>query len=125
MWFLAHFNNPATWIFVVWNSIIHTLMYAYYAGTIQGINLGPVKWLMTFLQILQLFFGTATSFWYPLNIASYRADPKMMAGFAVSTVYTGALFVLFADFFIKSYLVAGKKKAAADAKKAAETKKSK
>jgi hypothetical protein len=109
MWILAQYNNPAAWIFVVWNSIIHTLMYAYYACAIQGINLAAVKWLMTFLQIMQLFFGTATSFWYPLNLKWYRDDFKMMAGFAVSTFYTAALFVLFSDFFIKSYILGSKK----------------
>jgi hypothetical protein len=121
MWILTRYENPATWIFVSWNSIIHTLMYAYYAGTIQGINLGPVKWLMTFLQILQLFFGTALSVWYPLNAPSYKVKPEHNIGWVVSTVYTGMLVVLFTDFFLKSYLGGSKKKAAGGA----ETKKTK
>lgn len=116
------------WIFVAWNSIIHTLMYAYYAGTIQGINLGPVKWLMTFLQILQLFFGTALSMWYPINASSYKIGAPLSAqqniGWYFSTFYTGALVVLFTDFFLKSYL-GGKRKSPASKPAAADTKKTK
>ena len=64
-------------------------MYAYYAGTIQGVSLNAVKWLMTFLQICQLFFGTLTSFWYPLKQPNYAQNQILMAGFYVSTLYTG------------------------------------
>lgn len=80
-------------------------MYLYYAASIQGVQLSAVKWLMTFLQIVQLIFGTAISFWNPLNQADFAGSPHRMAGFFVSTFYTGSLIVLFVKFFIESYLV--------------------
>jgi hypothetical protein len=112
-----------------WNSIIHTLMYAYYAGTIQGINLGPVKWLMTFLQIFSSSLAPrsacgirSTRRQLQDRRASQRRSTTLVG--TVSTFYTGALVVLFTDFFLKSYL-GGKRKSPASKPAAADTKKTK
>jgi hypothetical protein len=108
MWILWRYRNPASWIFVVFNSFIHTLMYGYYAASIRGVKgLGAIKWLMTFLQILQLFIGTAISFWYPIYQDSFRESWTLMAGFCISTFYTGSLIVLFVEFFISRFEVDG------------------
>lgn len=106
MWILWRYQNPACWIFVIWNSFIHTIMYAYYAATIRGMRLDSIKWLVTFLQILQLIFGTALSFWYPINQPIFTNSPVLMTGFYVSTFYTGSLVFLFLHFFITSYVLA-------------------
>ena len=91
-------------------------MYAYYAGTIQGLSLGAVKWLMTFLQICQLVFGTATSFWYPMYQRGYRENELYMAGFYLSTFYTGSLVLLFSNFFYRAYIAPSKRPSSAAAK---------
>ena len=80
-------------------------MYLYYAASIQGVQLSAIKWLMTFLQIIQLVFGTALSFWYPLNQPDFAGSYQRMTGFYFSTFYTGSLFVLFVKFFVESYVV--------------------
>lgn len=105
MWFLYRYANPASWIFVVFNSFIHTLMYLYYAAAIRGMQLNAVKWLMTFLQIVQLVFGTALSFYYPFIQPDFRNSPMLMSGLYFSTFYTGSLIVLFVQFFFQRFVL--------------------
>ena len=45
-------QSTAIWIFVVFNSVIHTLMYFYYAMTTIGIQPPPVQYLITSTQFI-------------------------------------------------------------------------
>jgi hypothetical protein len=109
LWVLVRYENAEIWIFIVFNSFIHTLMYTYYAASVRGVNLTLVKWMMTLLQILQLFIGgTIISVWHPMNQPSYRADWQQMGSYLFSQAYIAALLVMFIQFFIETYLAKGK-----------------
>lgn len=71
MWMLISTRVFSAWVFVVFNSFIHTLMYTYYTLTCLGYQ---PRWkrLMTFLQIAQFCVGL------PLAVA-YLSVPGCMA----------------------------------------------
>jgi hypothetical protein len=59
MWWLCRTQTEGVWIFVLFNSFIHTLMYFYYAMT--AAQLKVPKWSkvsLTVLQMLQLSLGS-------------------------------------------------------------------
>jgi hypothetical protein len=64
MWFLYHHRNEGIWIFAVFNSLIHSLMYTYYGCTAIGIRLNALRVVMTSLQIVQLFSGNVIAGFY-------------------------------------------------------------
>lgn len=105
MWVLNRFQNPGVFIFIGFNSCIHTFMYLYFAGTAMGVHLAPLKSIMTSGQLIQLSYGTYISGYYPARLECYRQNTGSLFSWLFSFTYTIILFVLFADFFIKAYLV--------------------
>jgi hypothetical protein len=102
MWVLVVTENPATWIFVVLNSLIHTFMYCYYTLTALGYR-PSWKIIMTILQILQFIAGLTFSAGY---IAVERAlNPMQTLAIAFNQCYVCLVLYLFCDFFVSSYLL--------------------
>ena len=70
MFLLYKAGTIGVWIFVIFNSFIHTIMYFYYALTTMGIN-PPGKQMITSAQITQFLIGTVSapkSFVYLVSI---------------------------------------------------------
>jgi len=103
MWILWKYQNEGIWIFVQFNSFIHTLMYAYYGMTVLGKSLGPLKWIMTALQLTQLTVGNSLSIPYIWH-KCYRADIFRMISWLFNMWYISFLIILFAEFFYSTYL---------------------
>lgn len=105
MWALYYYRNPEIWIFVLFNSFIHTLMYTYYTGTVLKFNLSAFKPIMTLLQILQLVIGGCTlSLWSPMNQENYRTSHTLIGSLVFSQAYIVILLGLFLQFFAQSYI---------------------
>jgi len=103
MWILHRSQNDSIWIFVFFNSAIHTLMYFYYAAVSLKYHVGPIKVVLTMLQILQLFGGTLLSCLPYFLMDCYKNDPFMNVSFWFSFLYTSTLVVFFSQFFVTSY----------------------
>lgn len=110
MWAGIRYMAPPTWIFCVFNSLIHTLMYTYYALSALKVRVpSQLKQLLTSLQITQFVVGglVAASYLF-INVTSNRVPCLSNSGeaFAVLTncLYLAPLTYLFVAFFIKSYI---------------------
>ena len=96
--------------YVDMNYVVHAMMYSYYALRAMGVRVPKqVAMLITTSQIAQMVMGTV--------VTVYALMAKMRGqscAISESTVYAGVLmyfsyFVLFANFFINSYLKTQKK----------------
>jgi len=117
MWALTVSRNPTVWIFVSFNSFIHTWMYLYYLLTCFGYY-SPLKRYLTNLQITQFVVGN------PLGIITlvcgYMVDNphkydvlaqilgisnlwSQTIALSGNIVYVSALIALFLDFSRKTY----------------------
>ena len=99
------------WIFAVFNSLIHTLMYAYYGFTALEVKLNMLRMAMTSLQIVQLFSGNVVAFFLP-SVECYGASPTLMLTWGINNLYIITLLVLFANFYYQNYLTKQASKAA-------------
>ncbi|KAL8653910.1 MAG: hypothetical protein Q9210_001825 [Variospora velana] len=62
VWSGIRYMSPPIWMFVIVNSAVHTLMYAYYALSSLGIQVSQnVKSLITTPQIVQIVFGATSA----------------------------------------------------------------
>ncbi|KAJ2756551.1 hypothetical protein GGI19_000767 [Coemansia pectinata] len=100
MWVGCYFGSPQLIFYVVENSIIHTLMYSYFALTAMGYS-PPGKKYLTHLQIFQFLIGL-------VFIALYITLPGCLTPLQrnllfVMLSYLIPLIYLFVDFSIKTY----------------------
>lgn len=100
MWHLTLQGNPMVWVFVVFNSFIHSLMYVYYALTAVG-HAPAWKMAMTMLQLAQFAAGNVVCSYPYFNKGCLTAEETWTLT-AVLT-YVTVLIVLFTLFAIKSY----------------------
>jgi len=101
-WHASQYRMPTGVFFAAMNSIVHSIMYAYY--TISAIS-RPPKWgmLVTVVQILQMFAGMfITAYHYYLLKTVPNCDGSYENLIAASVMYT-AYMVLFVQFFISRY----------------------
>ena len=108
MWWVITTRSTCGYIFVVFNSFIHSIMYLYYALTTWKIRI-PFKSIITMLQMTQfvtgmslgivqlIFFGECLTFGDRITIWYHE-------------IYVGSLFILFRLFFKKTYSKKNKKK---------------
>lgn len=124
MWIMTITHAPAAWIFVLFNSFIHTIMYFYYTLTCFGYRPSWKK-LLTTMQIIQFLVGNPLGLVYafmpgcfpqeiipPENIVGRWLGSQARSLYAclvVNTVFIGSLVVLFTDFSRKTYGKAGDK----------------
>jgi hypothetical protein len=108
MWLLYMTKSEPIWIFVTFNSFIHTLMYIYYAYSVKGMKLLP-KTMVTSLQILQFLSGFYVLFFYK-NVPCFLNDARRMVGCYYFTYwYVGMVLMLFINFFYVNYVKKGAK----------------
>ncbi|KAG0438778.1 Elongation of fatty acids protein sre1 [Dictyocoela muelleri] len=100
-------NSHLGWIFVALNSIVHTIMYLYYAFTCIGIRF-RYKYFITNMQIIQFLTGI---FLLIIHVAFVDALPAAFDKFAFgcNLIYVLILLYLFSQFSKKTYGVKKKK----------------
>jgi|Transcript_19724 hypothetical protein len=109
MWGLTVTQAPGVVWFVCLNSIIHTVMYAYYAAAALGYRWSGKKYLTT-CQIVQFFTGIFGVFSVHL-LGPECANEAQQFTIAICEAYAVVLIFLFAAFFRQSYLSKKVKKA--------------
>jgi len=118
MWMIISTRAFAVWIFVVFNSFIHTVMYTYYTLTCFGYQPSWKK-LMTYLQLTQFFVGLSIAGLYITipgcidckmhekntfaKVVGLDAYWSQVIALVCTTFYVGYLIVLFMDFARRAY----------------------
>lgn len=96
---LVKYRVEGAWIWLIFNSGVHTIMYCYYAGATIGLRFPFKKWI-TVLQLTQFVAGLALSVWcYMYQRMSYH----QACGIALNNAYLLVLLNLFVRFFSQSY----------------------
>lgn len=116
MWSGIRFQSPPIWIFVVFNSFIHSLMYFYFTLSCLKLRVPLlVKRVLTSMQITQFVVGGSLAIvhafvWYvvpedtTLSFRSCIASSDQMLPLVINVVYLTPLTALFAAFYIESYI---------------------
>ncbi|KAK9464835.1 GNS1/SUR4 family-domain-containing protein [Lipomyces arxii] len=114
MWAGIRWAAPPIWIFVVFNSLIHTLMYFYY--TLSGLKIPvpkAVKRALTTAQICQFVFGGSLAvahlfvYYFDPDSNQYTSclvNPGQTAALFMNVIYLAPLTYLFVGFWIDSYV---------------------
>ncbi|KAF1798884.1 ELO family [Mucor lusitanicus] len=101
MWSGIRYQAQPIWIFVVFNSLIHSIMYMYYAMTSIGLH-PPGKRYLTSMQISQFLIGMSTAVSY-LIVPNCLKTPGQQFAVAINVGYLLPLTYLFVDFARKTY----------------------
>lgn len=118
MWIMTTTHAPAAWIFVLFNSFIHTIMYFYYTLTCLGFR--PTwKKILTTMQIIQFVVGNPLGLIYallpgclpleiipPENVIGQILGSQLRSLYAclfINTFFISSLVILFTDFSRKTY----------------------
>merc|ERR1711865_1323164 len=101
-YFGLYFQNEGYYVFILLNSFIHTVMYAYYAATAAGFKF-KAKFVITMMQITQFLVGFYIV-WPYISIPCYAADPGMVFSFWFNYAYVGSVLLLFLNFFVQDNL---------------------
>ncbi|KAI0408717.1 GNS1/SUR4 family-domain-containing protein [Xylaria palmicola] len=121
MWAGMRYMSAPIWIFVFFNSAIHSLMYTYYTVTAFNIRVPTlVKRALTSLQISQFIIGASVamvhsfiSYLVPVHVAGFGTKYQKVDcidttgqtfGIWLNVFYLAPLTYLFVSFFIASYL---------------------
>lgn len=82
----------------LWNSLVHTVMYAYYGLTYYKVDLRLLKPYLTGFQMIQFLSGfSALVLWYPVE------TPVNKAIIGLFLTYTAVLIGLFGHFSYETY----------------------
>lgn len=118
MWMFVVSRSPQTQVFVSLNSVIHTIMYAYFTASALRMKFPMSRSSITQLQLAQFFvglalgmpilfaqfgidsFGRTSSFWIGPKCDSPAAAAATIFGFA----YLFPLVFLFIQFYISNYV---------------------
>lgn len=115
-WFSYTLGNSTMGIFAMMNVSVHAVMYTYFAICALGFKryVRPIAPLITFMQILQMVFGTTLAlFSYIVNYKAYASGvtnrdelPCQVAksGARLSAVLYLAYLYLFCKMFVDSYM---------------------
>jgi len=101
MWLAVVSRCTIGYLFVVENSFIHTIMYAYYAAAGVGISV-PFKFIITILQILQFVSGLTIGVVQTLVNSSCLTSADLFS-FCYLESYVLCLLVLFVQFYQRTY----------------------
>ena len=122
MWAGMRFQSPPIWIFVVFNSFVHSMMYFYFALSSISIRMPlSFKKYLTTLQIGQFVIGGSLAclhafIWYKTSDVAEPCNcigsPHQAMPLLINVAYLAPLTAFFADFFIKSYSTNNKPKKA-------------
>eukprot|EP00274_Cyanoptyche_gloeocystis_P002792 CAMPEP_0196661718 /NCGR_PEP_ID=MMETSP1086-20130531/45613_1 /TAXON_ID=77921 /ORGANISM="Cyanoptyche gloeocystis , Strain SAG4.97" /LENGTH=157 /DNA_ID=CAMNT_0041996741 /DNA_START=246 /DNA_END=719 /DNA_ORIENTATION=- len=97
-------RNDPHWIFVVFNSLVHTVMYFYYFLAALRVDVRAIKKWITRLQILQFVSGILLCcFYYRIpGFCSDRNGPALISTVLLQ-LYVLAVLALFLQFYAESY----------------------
>lgn len=95
----AHYRVHSIWLFVMWNSFVHTIMYLYYALATMKVRMKG-KFLLTGLQITQLVTALVGAWYYVLCTKMHR---HQLYACICNLVYVKGLVFLFSDFYSRTY----------------------
>lgn len=113
MWSGIRYQSPPIWIFVVFNSFIHSLMYFYFTLACLKIRVPAIlKRVLTSMQICQFVVGGSLAilhafifFWdytgSPIRCINTSAQALPLI---INVVYLAPLTALFAAFYAENYL---------------------
>lgn len=114
MWSGVRYQSPPIWIFVVFNSFIHFMMYFYFSLSCLKIRVPLVfKRALTTMQIIQFVIGGSLAaahafIWFTdlssNNIVNCIASPEHALPLIINVAYLAPLTALFAAFYIESYI---------------------
>ncbi|GBG25302.1 Elongation of very long chain fatty acids protein 5 [Hondaea fermentalgiana] len=107
----------ATWIFVLFNGTVHTVMYAYYGAALVGYRLKG-KSMITVMQIAQFIVGMGTFYTYA-DVPCFASSSQLMFVYYFTNAYVFGVLCFFLNFFLQNYI----KKAPAKTGAAPATKK--
>jgi len=111
-WLCCHYDAKFISMSVLYNSIIHTIMYSYYLASLLGYKWTSIKIYITSLQLFQ-FIGGAWSCWEYYYKPQLASNPSLeflltdgaFVSVTVFHVYLTGLVILFLQFFIKEYFM--------------------
>lgn len=112
-WFsYTEYTASARW-FIVMNYCVHSIMYSYYA--LRAMKFSPprfISMIITSLQLTQMIIGCAINVWAfdYLKTAGRNACNISQINIKLSIAMYFSYFVLFAQFFYKTYLASSGKK---------------
>lgn len=118
MWAGIRFASPPIWVFVVFNSLIHTLMYLYYV--LSGLNIRvpkAIKRALTTAQICQFVIGGSVAlahlfvYYFDTGMGGYTScltNPGQTFALFFILLYLAPLTYLFVGFWIDSYVLGRK-----------------
>jgi hypothetical protein len=123
MWAGVRFQSPPIWIFVVFNSFIHSLMYFYFSLSCLHIKVpNAFKRALTSLQITQFIIGGSIAILHAfvfyidtavdpevvgkenMKLISCISSPDQAIPVLLNVAYLAPLTALFGAFYIESYL---------------------
>lgn len=114
MWSGIRYQSPPIWIFVVFNSFIHSLMYFYFSLACLKIRVPViVKRVLTSMQISQFVIGGSLAVFHAFVMyedftdnthTSCIATPDQLLPLVINVAYLTPLTMLFAAFYIESYI---------------------
>lgn len=123
MWAGIRFQSPPIWIFVVFNSFIHSLMYFYFTLSCLKIRVPNLfKKVLTSMQITQFVVGGSLallhSFIWFTDVSTNSmigciSTPDQALPIIINVSYLTPLTGLFAAFYIESYMKSNKRTAGA------------
>ncbi|KAI9094417.1 fatty acid elongase [Phlyctochytrium arcticum] len=120
MWLCVYSHATGTWIFVLFNSFIHSIMYFYYAATTLGYK-PPGKQYLTRMQITQFLVGGTLAMSYPFIPGCLKELPELkrseVVAYSFTIVYLFPLTALFVNFARKTYGSATRARSVAPPKK--------
>jgi len=108
MYLAINYKSSVIWVFVIFNSFVHTIMYFYYAMTTIGIT-PPGKQYLTRLQITQFLSGMVIGLYYLLFSNDHArggecfVGPGARAAIWATIAYAMPLTWLFFNFARKVY----------------------
>ena len=119
MWAGVRYQSPPIWIFVVFNSFIHSLMYFYFTLSCLHIKVPQVfKKLLTSMQITQFVLGGSIAVLHSfvwiidtnkmvspehMELVNCIGTPEKALPLLINVAYLTPLTALFAAFYIESY----------------------
>ncbi|KAI5968372.1 hypothetical protein CANMA_002363 [Candida margitis] len=119
MWAGVRFQSPPIWIFVVFNSFIHSLMYLYFTLSCFHVRVPQVfKRMLTSMQITQFVVGGSIAILHcfvwiidtskmvsaeNMELVNCISTPDQALPVLINVAYLTPLTALFAAFYIESY----------------------
>ncbi|ODN04553.1 putative fatty acid elongation protein 3 [Orchesella cincta] len=113
-WFAHGAYDPSSRWFCTMNYMVHALMYSYYALRSLQIKLPrSFAMVLTFLQLSQMVVGLVVNFHSYFVLTNGEECARPMSNIYLALAMYFSYFLLFMDFFYKTYLTPSRSKAKA------------